>query len=63
MQLFFEVRQSKKKAKATFIELPLDILETKYDPKWLQEKVVACWVPSFRFKINTSYMWNLTLVD
>lgn len=40
------MRQSKKKAKATFVELPLDVLETKFDPKWLEAKVVACWAPS-----------------
>ncbi len=35
-------RQSRKKLKATYIELPLDVLKTKYDPKWLDEKVVKC---------------------
>ena len=33
--------------KTKFIELPLDELETKYDPTWLQEKMVNCQLPSF----------------
>lgn len=35
-------RQSRKKLRATYVELPLDILKTKYDPKWIDEKVASC---------------------
>ena len=31
-----------RKETATYVEMPLDELERKYDPQWLQEKVVSC---------------------
>ena len=34
-------RLSTRKNTAKFVELPLDELELKYDPQWLQDRVVS----------------------
>lgn len=57
-----ELRASLRSNRTKFVELPLDELELKYDPEWLQEKVVACWNLMYScFSFGVSCMFYVDL--